>query len=360
MDVCSAASHLADAEARRIRPITDVEGPDSDLATIEARSLKLPVIEIYKNDMGRLAARGSGHHGHDNADRMALMCAFIENRVAPLVDTTVADVTGYYRIELHDSFSYLPNRTRYRDSNAMVFSRPGMYMGRVAAIPDPYHISNFGGLLDAVRAGRSTSVPWASKKDAMLFAGTTTGHRDPVRNARIQACLWALKRPDRAVFKITNVAQMTMDDITRAIPEHVRSSIHSIFHPPIPVPVHFDFKYLVNVVGNTACWSRVPMILSSNSLLLNVEHEDIMWYSPLIVDGTHYIGSGGETFVESDSSGPSKSPLDRAYQWCRDNDRECQEIVKNANKLSDTLFAPTMCEAYMAHFLETCAYNARA
>jgi hypothetical protein len=236
-------------------------------------------------------------------------------------------------IELHDSFSYLPDADHPRYKNCMVFSRP-RDSSNGALIPDPFHIGDFGGLLDVAR---KDNVQWRNKESRLFFAGSTTGDRVPEMNERVRACVWALQQPPGSCdFRITNIAQMTR--------EHLLSSVPAVAHsirPCVPVQDHFRYRYQVNIQGNTACWSRVPMIMSTQSLLVNLRHEDVMWYYPMMAPGTHFV----QAHRLDDLLG--------IRSWYDANSDEAVRITRNANKFAaDVLDNSDTAAIYLANFIE--------
>ena len=275
------------------------------------------------------------------------MTSFLNARVLPAVDpasfATGADLN--FRIELHDSYSYLPGRHLYEE--CLTFGRMHNQhgKGRVALIPDPYHMADFG---DAVARSAADDVEWSDKKPILFFAGTTTGDRDPRRNARLRACAWAAGRPDLARMHITNVAQMRIEDIAAAYPQ---GYLNAVGHAPFSVEEHFGYRYQANIVGNTACWSRLPMILASKSVAVHARNpgaDDAMWYYPLLREGRHYVGADS-------SEGPD---LERAMHFCRQYDRQCRAMTHEANALARDLFHSGAAAAYLAAFLEEAAVRA--
>jgi len=347
MDTASSATYIARSEARRIKPVRDVDALD-ELDAVLGR--KLPAFRISAGAGGgaggRLVAEplASRDPHHDNAPRLFQVCRFLNTRVLNMIEPeAAASVTGNYRIELHDSYSYLPGRRDY--SNAFSFGRALDAPERdVALLPDPYHMDNFdNGRL--VGAASADPVRWQDKEPVLFFAGTTTGDRDPSRNARLRACAWAAAGGmDRARMHITNVAQMSRDDVVRSYPGGLAQEM---FHAPFSVEDHFRYRYVANIVGNTACWSRVPMIMSSGSVMVHVRHADAAWYYPLLREGRHYVGAAS---VE----GPD---LARAISFCRSYDKQCRAMVVEANALSRELFASTAIAAtYAAELFQECGY----
>lgn len=336
MDTATAIQQLARAEARRIRPIIDAE----ELNELDAKvGRPIPAISVVRGppsaERFKAIPLARDPH-HDNADRLGFLVDFLNHGVLPLVDPE-ADVSGTYRFELHDSYTYLPNRSAYQD--VFSFGRAlDAHERRVALFPDPYHIAGFGQLLDHAQAD---AVPWADKEPVLFFAGTTTGDRDPLKNARIRACVWSLERPDIAVMRITKIAQMQAHAALRAQPQ-----LANVLRQHVPVEEHWRYRYQVNIVGNTACWSRLPMVMSSRSVMVHVRHSDVTWYYPLIREGRHFVGA--------DSVGGAD--LTRAHSYCKTYDRRCRAIVEEANALARDLFVPAAAAAYAAELLQECAY----
>jgi hypothetical protein len=236
-------------------------------------------------------------------------------------------------IELHDSFSYLPDADHPRYKNCMVFSRP-RDSSSGALIPDPFHMGGFGGLLEAAR---KDSVQWRNKESRLFFAGSTTGDRDPAANERVRACVWSLRQPPGSCdFRITNVAQMTPEHLLAAVPAVARTIGRAV-----PVHDHFLYRYQVNIQGNTACWSRVPMIMSTKSLLVNLKHDDVMWYYPMMAPGTHFVQARG------------LDDLLGIRSWYDANAEEAIRITRNANEFATDVLANTDTAAiYLANFIE--------
>jgi hypothetical protein len=344
MDGGQAVEYIARAEARRVRPLRD----EAELDELDERlGRRLPAIRI-RSEGGRLMAEGLARDpGHDNAGRLPVIVAFLNDHVLPLVGCVgcvgssgrIGSI-GCYRIELHDSYSYLPGRERYEE--VLTFGRANDALERrVALIPDPYHMADFGG---AVARASADDVPWANKVPKLFFAGTTTGDRNPSYNARLRACLWSADHTDVARMHITNVAQMSIDDIVTAHPRFIE-----VAHAPYAIEDHFAYRYQVNIAGNTACWSRLPMILASRSIAIHARTphaaDDAMWYYPLLREGRHYVGA-------ESSEGPD---LLRALAFCRAYDRQCRAMTDEANALARSLFNRGTAAAYLAAFLEESA-----
>jgi hypothetical protein len=330
MHPADAITHVAHAEARRFRPICD---PD-EMVELAESGKALPYIQVSRGGDGRLQAEGIGYHGHENAGRMPFLCDFLMRRVLPMVDTEI-DVRGMYRVELHDAYSYLLDRSSHQ--NALGFARPKGATESVALMPDPFQMGDFNGLL-SVR----DHVPWESKAPILFFAGTTTGDRNPTNNERIKACVWSLGHRDVAQFHITNIAQMDAAAALATVP-----ALRSVLHKPVPVEEHHRYRYQVNIAGNTACWSRVPMIMSSSCLMLNMRQPDVMWYSPLLSEGVHYVGTS------------NLDDLLTKRTYCESNSAWCKHLSENARRFVTSFMGSAQAASYFLQLLEASATHSK-
>jgi hypothetical protein len=347
MDTSTAIAHLARAEARRVRPVRDDPAAiDRTLDELDAPlGRRLPAFTIERcggKQSIRAVPLSNRSPTHDNAPRLEHLCGFLNRSVLPLVDPE-ARLSGTFRIELHDAYSYLPDRHLY--SNVLTFGRAVDALERnVALFPDPYHMDAFGGGSGVVARASADPVKWQDKEPLLFFAGTTTGDRRASANARLRACAWGATRPDMARMLITNVAQMPLGDVVAAYGSETASAF--LRREPAPVEEHFGYRYVANIVGNTACWSRLPMIMSSQSLMVHVRHADAMWYYPLLREGRHYVAADSV-------DGPD---LERAVHFCRSYDRQCRAMVAEANLVAHELFStPAPAASYAAELLTEAA-----
>ena len=352
MDNLDVIRYLAISEARRHAPrmldpffqpsssLQDGDAcEDSSPAIPPTRLPRLPQLCIYRDHDRRYRAIIQGSEGHDNVLRAPIVCNFLETWVLPYVDPS-ADVKGVYPIELHDSYTYLDKNCsdeewEARYSGALVFSKNAGHRHTIA-LPDPYQMCSYSGILQTI-----DTVPFNTKKDAVFFAGTTTGSRNPLANARLQACAWALdKRPDFQFF-ITQVAQMAAVDVDAAVPRFATD----ILRPWVPISEHFNYKYLFNIKGNTCCWSRLPMVMASNSLLLNLAHADITWYYPAMRAGQHFVDV------------PSIGHVEECVARIRRNQHDVQRIVHNAKDFVRDFCGQVHAAVYTKQLLETLSEN---
>lgn len=348
--VCIAQSHGcrggAASRACRFRREEDAMDPVYYDGQHDDRPLILPCFHIWRDGAHMHATPVAGSaDGHDNAPRLDHICAWIERRVLPhmSLDAAVAqECCGYYRIELHDSYSYLSTSKdtaseRYRDAHCLTFARDRTdRRASVSLLPDPFQMDDYGGMLSASR----DVTPWSLKTDSrVVFAGSTTGDRDPARNERVRACLWSLGGDASTCtnFRLTNVVQMERAALMAVLGPH---AAQRLLCPVISPADQFRHRYIANIVGNTCCWSRVPLVLSSNSVLFNVPHRDVVWYSVLMHADEHFVDA----------------PLNRLVgirQACEIDPRRCERIVESANRFAQTYLNSTMAAVYTRALFET-------
>jgi hypothetical protein len=338
--------YAAKAEARGFRSmrIDDGDDPESSINQSIAGG-RVPVLRIQRRaSTAAYEVTGENHAGHDNEPRMDFIAAFLKERVLPYVDPHI-DVSGRYPIELHDSYSYLSNADEYR--NCLTFSRRRGDAGRVTLIPNPFQMSNFGGAFDSA----SDRVPWDQKLDCVYFAGSTTGARDPLRNARVRTCLYALDHlaQAKANLRITSVVQMSDDAFRDAVPRW-----REIVAPPAPIADNYKYRYLLNVPGNTCAWSRLPMALASKGLVmsLGMHHDedsrtaDVEWYYPFLLESVHYLPCTLETLAAKHEFGAANSQL-------------TQYMIANANRFHEAFLGSHQAALYLRTLLEEIAQASR-
>lgn len=218
-------------------------------------------------------------------------------------------IQGTFVIGLHDT--YPGNEYEH----VLVFSKHKNAHAQIL-LPDMYAMENYGGKL-----GIPDAVPHHSKTPGAFFIGCTTGDTDPAKNRRLQLCDWACRQGgDQVKAYISFVVQMNHTDVFRTYP-NADSFVKNYI---IEIPHQLQYKYNINMDGNTCAWDRLAWILASNSVCLKERTDNVNWYYPLLQDGVHYIG-----FDHFDELPGIMSSSDH-------NDDDIQRIVKNANEFAKT------------------------
>lgn len=142
-------------------------------------------------------------------------------------------------------------------------------------IPDP-HIFRYINNPEIV-----DTIPFSDKKDKLIFVGSDTGAiNDNLTNQRIDFCKAAHNHP-RIFSKITNFVHFNQGMLwDRGI------DIATIISKYVSIQEQLQYKYILNIDGNTSSFDRIPWAMNSNSLLLHLQSEkcrDTNWYHPFIL-----------------------------------------------------------------------------
>lgn len=327
MDNSDVVAYLGRQEGKSLLPLERSE------LNSRLPALYVSVRQDAPSSRERVVVQAENYAGHDNEGRMPFVCDFLRRAVLPHLS---CDITGWFNIQLHDSYTYLNDGIDY--TNVLTFSKHKEDAGPVL-LPDPFQMQGYSGMLSSL----VDKLSWEEKVDKMVFAGTTTGDRRPLHNERVRACLWSAKNRSISDFYITNVAQMHLADLRRDL-AGANADADAILRPPMSAEDQFRYKFNVNIRGNTCCWSRVPMIMASNSLMLNLYHSDVTWYYPLLHQDTHYVGCG-------------MHDLHSKFTYCLNNPDWCKFIVKSANRFVSQFCGSIHASIYLKSLFETAAGN---
>lgn len=293
----------------------------------------VPVMSISKD--GKVRFKNTERHPASN--RCAGIAHFVQNiALKGVPSASLKRYEGDYYFEPHDAVQ------DSRDAMTLCFARnlqdPSRSRNSIV-FPDFYQMFDYDGMLPKMR---TDLIPWSAKLSKVLFAGTTTGSVDPSKNRRVQSCIWSLKNKDRFEFKLSSVCQMTSQELDLHCREkgHDVRDIMGTFMSPA---AHMKYKYIMNIEGNTCCWSRVPMIMSSNSLMMNLTHEEGNWFYPFLEDGVTHV----------DVLGIEK--LEKIVDYYEERPLKCQEITAGARAISERVCTQRAAALYSKAVLDAIA-----
>ena len=284
---------------------------------------KLPYFQISKDDYGLFRFTGYNYENHDNASRMPYLEYYLTNNVFPYIEE---EITGYYNIQLHDSYTYLNDDINYK--NVLTFSK-FIDDKNPILIPDPFMLANWNHTLDKINDQKI----WEHKKNKIIFCGTTTGNRNVKYNDRINLCLWG-QNYDFCDFYITKIAQMKKNDC-----EYLNQNI---FHDPIPITEQLNYKYHLIMDGNTCRFDIWPF--KTHSVLFKYKSNEMLWYYPLLQENIHYISV-------------DKTNIENRFNFINSNPQRAIYLISNAHYLADHLFRPIMCQSYFVQLFENIGNN---
>jgi hypothetical protein len=287
----------------------------------------LPYFKVSNKEGNNYTIDMFNYKTHDNADRMPYVCDFLLYNVFPHVKS--GNLSGYYSIQLHDTYTYLNDGKNYKD--VLCFGKYKIDKGPVM-IPDCYFMGDWGGKYHNIIDPNT----WDIKQNKIVFGGTTTGSRNPKLNQRIQTCLWAIDKPS-CDFYITNVAQIPPQQLLNDIP-----NFDKIYKNYISLEQQMSYRYILNIDGNTVKWN--PDYAFTNSLGLCMPSNDMLWYSTLLHDNIHYKEVDLNNMLS-------------ILNYYQNNKKEALFIIENANKLAKTLFKKSIAIDYMIELFDNIAGN---
>lgn len=131
-------------------------------------------------------------------------------------------------------------------------------------IPDS-HLSRTVSICSSLE---SIDKPFNKKINKVSFFGSDTGRKYKDGSVqRINLCR-KYKNNENIIAKITNFVEQPFDS--------------SIYSEPVSIKDQLDYKYILNVNGNTTSWERLIWAMNSNSFCLFLRppahQEEISWY----------------------------------------------------------------------------------
>jgi len=303
-----------------------------------------------------------GYKHHDNAPRMLYWANYLQKKILPNLENGV-NINGYYNIELHDSYTHLDHIVQERNGiktssydenkkistldeykNCLVWSKH-KDDEHVVLLPDIYQLSNYGNKFSS--SIYKDPYNWDNKKDKIGFWGTTTGNQDPLKNRRIQTCLWFLERDPTHLFSecfITNIAQIKKNVLLDNI-----SKFPLIYHKPVDFFHQYNYKFLLDIPGNTCSWDRLPLIMNSKSLFFKMSCDDMCFYYPLLKEKTHYI----DVSLKNDD-------ILKKREFYLNNPKKSEDIIQNASLFAQNYLHQDSAQQYIISLFTEAYYHKKA
>lgn len=104
---------------------------------------------------------------------------------------------------------------------------------------------------------------------------------------------------------------------------------------------HLLFKYLIDVDGQSCCYSRTFWILLSNSIMLKQVTNDVQWFYKGLKPFVHFVPLNTHL-----------TDLEEKIEFCRKNGDKVQEIIKEANDFALNHLQYESNLAYLSQVLE--------
>lgn len=236
-------------------------------------------------------------------------------------------INGNFIINLHDKSDLHPN------VNEIVFTKHQNTQKPV--IPDIYAMESYKRVGDI-----PDGIPFHQKKGKGIFIGVTTGDLNPLANERLQLCNYShfLKQTGKECFfdfYINHLAQIPEEKIAQAYP-HYKQFIKG----DLSVQDQRQYKYIINVDGNTTSWDRLVWVYQGNNILVKKRSENVGWYYPLMEKGKHY--------VEFENGPDLNLKIEVMNRMWERNPSRLEELMKTQREFLQNYLCP------LAHLTYTC------
>jgi hypothetical protein len=199
--------------------------------------------------------------------------------------------------------------------------RPGYFM-----IPDSIFMDNHG-YRDTRRHFTTNVVPWEQRSPTAFWRGTTTGvPPDPSLGwrslPRVRLCEIGAGHLDLIDAGITKVAQIGDPGAEPWIQEA------GLMRPHVPAESFQQYKYQIDIDGNTTSWPGLFMKLLTGSVVLKVPPRRGLeqWYYDRLKPWINFIPLA-----------PDMSDLVEKVRWLRDNDSVARAIGEAGYQLAEDL-----------------------
>jgi len=195
-------------------------------------------------------------------------------------------------------------------------------------LPDPAFIDSEGYFEErADIAVRERMIGgWEQKKSTVFWRGASSGLGSFGNNwkhaprARLSIMSKELNDTTKLDAAFTRVVEYADHPSVTKIPKM------DLLKDPIPFSDFLLNKYLVDMDGEHCAWKSLFLKLSSQSVVLKVRSERMQWYYPKLVPWIHYVPLR-----------PDLLDIPELLEWLPQHDKQCKEIVFNANALMEEI-----------------------
>jgi len=188
------------------------------------------------------------------------------------------------------------------------------------------------------------NISWKDKKETVFWRGTSTGcGNDIYTNMRLKLAYLSNKWHDtntqildaqivRWAYKLKKTEK---EPVFNRINTKKLNALGIDLGNKVPIEELYKYKYVINVDGNVAAY-RLGFLFSLKSVVFIVEGKYKLWFQDKLVENKHYIS------VKADLSN-----LKEKIYWCKNHDKECEEIANNAYEFHQNTFSRDNMYDYM-------------
>lgn len=236
-------------------------------------------------------------------------------------------------LSLEDGFDCNPEG--FPISPCFVFAKSER-VGNFVLMPDFKALNGYGKLRQQILAANA-QFPWKDKTAQAFWRGSTTSgffEKDNWdRFCRGKLVLTSLRFPKEIDARFTGVVQCTPD-----VPGLMKAK--GMVSKSVEKADHLQYKYLIDVDGNSCTYERCFWLLLSNSLVLKQVTPNIQWYYGGLKPFVHFL--------------PLKEDLSdllEQIQWAKAHDEEAQAIARRSTEFVQENLSAESIFQYMALLL---------
>jgi len=286
----------------------------SDLALYKTSGITAQMLDrqVHERDLNLVRFTIVGGHLSFSIDERQLHSHHFRHLLAAL--TKLNDLTHLpdvdFLVSLQDSID------AEKGSPIFVFAKSKTVQSLIL-MPDFKALTGYPGLRKKMELG-SRKYPWEKKVAQIFWRGATTGDWltaqmwDQV--ARCKLVLLSLAHPAELDARVNSVVQCDPE-----IPALLKAK--GMVGRTIAQVDHLNYKYLVDVDGNSCSFERLFWALLSNSLVFKQMTPNVQWYYGALRPYEHFVP------VKEDLS-----DLMEQYQWAQNNELEAKKIAENATQ----------------------------
>ena len=191
-------------------------------------------------------------------------------------------------------------------------------------IPDS-HLSRTASICNSLS---SIDKPFEEKINKASFFGSDTGRKDKDGSVqRVNFCK-KYKNSENVIAKITNFIEQPFDQ--------------TIYSSPASIVDQLNYKYILNINGNTTSWERLIWAMKSNSFCLFVRppqyQNEISWYYHMFDLCQSFI------YVDEDS-------IENFIEWASFHQNDIDYLKQNQKNMANTLAKIEVHAYYLSYIL---------
>ncbi len=220
-------------------------------------------------------------------------------------------------ISMHDSHSSFEPLNDKIDP-VFYFSKNKNQLGDIL-IPDHYALNGYSSLTKQIQKGMK-AWPWGAKIEIAFWRGSTTGGDynliDWKKMPRTQLVMLSRENPLVVDARFTGFCQGADKN-----PEMLENTW--LLAKKVSEADSLQYKYLVDIDGNTCGWNRLYWTLLSNSVVFKQQSDNIEWYYGILTPYKHFIPIAHDC-----------NDLIDQVAWAKSHDDECRKIAEEATRFA--------------------------